>query len=60
MMVKILIYAYTTRVFSWRSIARKLEEDVAFRELAEEKSSQPAPARYVSKHNAMNYWQMLK
>ena len=34
MMVKILIYAYATGVFSSRAIARKLEEDVAFRVLA--------------------------
>ena len=33
MMVKILIYAYATGVFSSRGIARKLEEDVAFRVL---------------------------
>ena len=31
MMVKVLIYAYATGVFSSRAIARKLEEDVAFR-----------------------------
>ena len=34
MMLKILIYAYATGVFSSRKIARKLEEDVAFRVLA--------------------------
>ena len=34
MMVKVLIYAYATGVFSSRVIARKLEEDVAFRVLA--------------------------
>ena len=34
MMVKVLIYAYATGVFSSRKIARKLEEDVAFRMLA--------------------------
>ncbi len=34
MMVKILLYAYATGVFSSRGIARKLEEDVAFRVLA--------------------------
>ena len=34
MMVKVLIYAYATVVFSSRKIARKLEEDVAFRMLA--------------------------
>ena len=33
MMVKILLYAYATGVFSSRAIARKLEEDVAFRVL---------------------------
>ena len=33
MMVKVLLYAYATGVFSSRSIARKLEEDVAFRVL---------------------------
>ena len=34
MMVKVLIYAYGTGVFSSRKIAKKLEEDVAFRMLA--------------------------
>ena len=34
MMVKVLLYAYATGVFSSRRIARKLEEDVAFRVLA--------------------------
>ena len=34
MMLKILIYGYATGVFSSRKIARKLEEDVAFRVLA--------------------------
>lgn len=33
MMVKVMIYAYATGVFSSRKIARKLEEDVAFRML---------------------------
>ncbi len=33
MMVKILLYAYATGVFSSRAIARRLEEDVAFRVL---------------------------
>ena len=36
MMVKILLYAYATGVFSSRAIARKLEEDVAFRVLGAE------------------------
>ena len=34
MMVKVLLYAYATGVFSSRGVARKLEEDVAFRVLA--------------------------
>ena len=34
MMVKVLLYAYATGVFSSRRVARKLEEDVAFRLLA--------------------------
>ena len=34
MMVKILVYAYATGVFSSRRFARKVEEDVAFRVLA--------------------------
>ena len=34
MMVKVLIYAYATGVFSSRKIAKKLEEDVGFRMLA--------------------------
>ena len=33
MMLKVLIYAYTAGVFSSRKIARKLEEDIAFRVL---------------------------
>ena len=33
MLVKVLIYGYATGVFSSRGIARKLEEDVAFRML---------------------------
>jgi transposase/IS5 family transposase len=36
MMVKVLVYAYATGVFSSRKIARKLNEDVAFRVLAAE------------------------
>jgi transposase len=34
MMAKLLVYAYCTGVFSSRKIAKKLEEDVAFRVLA--------------------------
>ena len=34
MMVKVLIYAYATGTFSSRGMARKLEEDIAFRMLA--------------------------
>ena len=34
MMVKLLIYGYATGVFSSRRIAKKLQEDVAFRMLA--------------------------
>ena len=34
MMVKVLIYAYATGTFSSRGMARKLEEDLAFRMLA--------------------------
>ena len=34
MMVKILVYAYSTGVFLSRRIVRKVEEDVAFRVLA--------------------------
>jgi transposase/IS5 family transposase len=34
MMVKVLVYAYATGVFSSRKIAKKLHEDVAFRVLA--------------------------
>lgn len=34
MMLKVLIYAYATGVFSSRRIAKRLEEDVAFRMLA--------------------------
>ena len=36
MMTKLLIYAYCTGVFSSRKMAKKLEEDVAFRALAAE------------------------
>ena len=34
MMVELLIYAFATEVFSSRGMAKKLEEDVAFRMLA--------------------------
>ena len=34
MMVKVLVYAYATGAYSFRKIARKLHEDVAFRVLA--------------------------
>ena len=34
MMVKVLMYAYATGTFSSRKMARKLEEDIAFRMLA--------------------------
>ena len=34
MMLKVLVYGYATGVFSSRGLARKLEEDVAFRVLA--------------------------
>lgn len=34
MMVKVLLYGYATGVFSSRKVARKLQEDVAFRVLA--------------------------
>lgn len=34
MMVKVLVYAYSTGVFSSRKMARKLDEDVGFRVLA--------------------------
>jgi transposase len=34
MMLKILVYAYSTGVFSTRVIARKIDEDIAFRMLA--------------------------
>lgn len=36
MMVKVLLYAYSTGTFSSRRIARKIEEDVAYRVLAAE------------------------
>jgi transposase len=36
MMVKVLLYGYSTGTFSSRKIARKLEEDVAYRVLAAE------------------------
>lgn len=36
MMVKLLLYGYATGIFSSRKIAKKLEEDVAFRVLAGE------------------------
>jgi len=34
MMVKVLVYAYATGVFSSRKVAKKLREDMAFRVLA--------------------------
>ena len=36
MMVKVLVYAYASGIFSSRKIARRLHEDVAFRVLAAE------------------------
>ena len=33
MMIKVLVYAYASGIFSSRKIARKLHEDVAFRVL---------------------------
>src|SRR5438876_10093462 len=36
MMLKVLLYGYATGVFSSRKVARKLNEDVAFRVLAAE------------------------
>src|SRR5436190_8729989 len=41
MMVTVLVYAYATGTFSSRRIARKLEEDVAYRVLAA--GNMPAP-----------------
>ena len=38
--LKVLLYAYATGVFSSRQLARKLEEDVAFRMLAAGNSPQ--------------------
>jgi len=35
-LVKVLLYAYTTGTFSSRRIARRIEEDLAYRELAAE------------------------
>ena len=52
MMVKILIYAYATGVFSSRAVARKLEEDVAFR-LCLRRGTFPSTARCVSFAAAM-------
>jgi len=34
MMVKVLVYGYASGVFTWRKLAQKLLEDVAFRVLA--------------------------
>ena len=48
MMAKTLIYGYATGVFSSRGLARKLEEDVAFRVLAAGEFSEPSDDLRVS------------
>jgi transposase len=45
MMVKVLVYAYATGVFSSRKIAKKLHEDVAFRVLAADNFPAPRTIR---------------
>ena len=40
MMLKVLVYAYSTGVFSSRRNARKIEEDIAFRLLSAGNSPQ--------------------
>ena len=45
MMVKVLVYGYATGVFSSRGMARKLEEDVAFRVLGRGTSEPPHAVR---------------
>jgi len=48
MMLKILIYAYATGVFSLRRIARHIEENIAFRREPDRDAPRPsagAPAR---------------
>lgn len=51
MMVKVLLYAYATGVFSSRKIARKLHEDVAFRVLG---------AGDFPKHRSSNNWRTIQ
>jgi len=54
MMVKVLVHAHATGVFSSRKIAKKLHEDVAFRvlgasNLPAHRSSTPRPRSHVAK-----------
>ena len=54
MMVKVLFYAYATGVFSSRGIARKLEEDVAFRVLGEGMISSEIRMREIRTSGSMS------
>ncbi len=55
MMVKLLLYGYAVGVFSLRKIAKKLQEDVAFRVLAGENFPRWLGAKRLS---AANYRQL--
>lgn len=51
LMVKLLVYAYSTGVFSSRGIARQIEENIAFRVLAaENRPSHRTIARFRQEH----------
>ncbi len=50
MMMKVLIYGYATGVFSSRGLARKLEEDAAFRVLAAGNFPNHRATRQASPH----------
>jgi transposase len=55
MMLKVLIYAYATGVFSSRKIAKKLEEDVAFRLLAADNFLQHRTLCDFRKHHLADF-----
>jgi len=55
MMLKVLIYAYATGVFSSRKIAKKLEEDVAFRLLAADNFPQHRTLCDFRKHHLADF-----
>ncbi len=59
MMVKVLLYAYATGVFSSRKIARKLHEDVAFRVLGQAISRSIGPCATFAACTCRNWRRCL-